>query len=103
MFDREIIHALFSYCARCNTQPPNVSLLTNDGLPFSIGLCDLIGTAHLTEGHATDDEDHDSWTCAVLSRCFILVPLSVPSAATAESQTQFSPGLCSHYDTDFLA
>ena len=63
---------------------PLVALLTNDGFPFPIGLCDLIGAAHLTEGHAADDEDHDTWTGAILSRGLILVPVAVPSTARAE-------------------
>ena len=67
---------------------PLVALLTNDGLPLPIGLCDLIGAAHLAEGHATDDEDHDTWSSAVLSRCLILVPVAVPSTARAESHTR---------------
>lgn len=65
--------------------PPVLSaLLTNDGFPFPIGLCDLIGAAHLTEGHASDDKDHDTWTGAVLSRCLILVPVAIPGTARAE-------------------
>ncbi len=66
---------------------PPVALLTNDGLPLPIGLCDLIGTAHLAEGHAADDEDHDTWPSAVLSRCLILVPVAVPSTAGAERKS----------------
>lgn len=66
---------------------PPVALLTNDGLPLPIGLCDLIGAAHLTEGHTADDEDHDTWPGAVLSRCLILVPVAIPSTARAERIT----------------
>lgn len=66
---------------------PLVSLLTNDGFPLPIGLCDLIGAAHLAEGHAADDEDHDTWSSAVLSRCLILVPVAIPSTARADRKT----------------
>lgn len=62
---------------------PLVALLTNDGFPLPIGLCDLIGAAHLAEGHAADDEDHDTRSGAVLSRCLILVPVAVPSTGRA--------------------
>lgn len=63
---------------------PPVALLTDDGFPFPIGLCDLIGAAHFTEGHAANDEDHDTRAGAVLSRCLVLVPVAVPSAAGAQ-------------------
>lgn len=55
--------------------------LTDDGLPFSVGLCDLIGATHLAERHATDDEDNDTWPGAILSRGLILVPVAVSSTA----------------------
>lgn len=67
---------------------PLVTLLTDDGFPLPIGLCDLIGAAHLAEGHATDDEDHDTWSGAVLSGCLILVPVAVPSASRAHRKAE---------------
>lgn len=66
---------------------PLVSLLTDDGFPLPIGLCDLIGTAHLTEGHAADYEDHDPWSSAVLSGCLILVPVAIPSTNRADRKS----------------
>lgn len=60
---------------------PSATLLTNDGFPLPIGLCDLIGTAHFAERHAADDEYHDTWPSAVLSGCLVLVPVAVPSTA----------------------
>lgn len=66
---------------------PPVALLTNDGLPLPIGLCDLIGAAHLAEGHAANDEDYDTRPGAVLSRCLVLVPVAVPSTAGAGRKT----------------
>ncbi len=64
-----------------------VALLTSDGLPLPIGLCDLIGAAHLAEGHATNDENYDTWSSAILPRCLILVPVAVPSTARVERTT----------------
>lgn len=63
---------------------PPAALLTNDGLPFPIGLRNLIGAAHLAEGHAADDEDYDTRPGAILSRRLILVPVAVPSTVRAE-------------------
>lgn len=60
---------------------PSGFILTDDGLPFAVGLCDLIGAAHLAERHSTDDEDDDTWPSAVLSRGLILVPVAIPSTA----------------------
>lgn len=65
--------------------PPG-ALLTNDGLPLPIGLCDLIGAAHLAKGHAADDEDNDPRPSAVLSRCLVLVPVAIPSTAEQEDR-----------------
>lgn len=78
----ELLHAL-----GLRSVAPLVALLTNDGLPLPIGLCDLIGAAHLAEGHAADDEDYDTRSGAVLSRCLVLVPVAVPSTAGAERKT----------------
>lgn len=60
---------------------PLHSLLTNQGLPLPIGLCDLIGAAHLAERNAADDEDDDAGPGAVLSGRLVLVPVAVASAA----------------------
>lgn len=62
----------------------DVAPLTDHSLPLPVGLCDFVGAAHLAEGHASDDEDHQSGTGAVLSGCLVLVPVSISSAATEE-------------------
>lgn len=69
-------------CYPCEypVSPPGCTL-TDDGLPFAVGLCDLIGAAHLAERHSTNDEDEDAWPSAVFSRGLILVPVAVPGAA----------------------
>lgn len=72
------MHLIFFAPDKSSAAPPGV-LLTNDGLPLPIGLCDLIGTAHLAKGHTADNEDEDAWPSAVLSRSLILVPVSIPS------------------------
>lgn len=64
----------------CRPRPLH-SLLTNQGLPLPIGLCDLIGAAHLAERHAADDEDDDAGPGAVLPGRLVLVPVAVASAA----------------------
>ena len=56
--------------------PPGVRL-TNDGLPLPVGLRDLVGRAHLAEGRASDDEDHDARPGAVLAWGLVLVPLAI--------------------------
>lgn len=68
--------------------PPR-ALLTNDGFPLPIGLCDLISAAHLAEGRAADDEDHDTRASAILSWSLVLVPVAVPSTAGAEGQIYY--------------
>lgn len=60
--------------------PPGY-ILTDDGLPFAVRLCDLISTAHLAERRSTNDEDNDTWPSAVLSRGLILVPVAIPGTA----------------------
>ena len=75
-----------SSCSRPALSGPG-ALLTNDGLPLPIGLCDLIGAAHLAEGRAADDEDHDTWAGAVLSRCLVLVPVAVSGTVRAEKDS----------------
>lgn len=70
----------------CAQVVPLVALLTNDGFPLPIGLCDLIGAAHLAEGHPADNEDHDTWPGAVLSRCLIFVPVAIPSTVRADGK-----------------
>lgn len=63
---------------------PQVNRLTNDGLPLAIGLCDLVGAAHLAEGHPADDEDDNAGASAVLAGGLVLVPVAIPG--TAEDQ-----------------
>lgn len=63
---------------------PLPSRLTNQGLPLPIGLCDLVGAAHLAERHAADDEDDDAGPGAVLSRRLVLVPVAVASAGRTQ-------------------
>lgn len=60
--------------------PPGVRL-TNDGLPLPVGLRDLVGRAHLAEGRASNDEDHDAWPSAVLAWGLILVPVAITGTA----------------------
>lgn len=48
---------LVDFAPDWSSAAPPGALLTNDGLPLPIGLCDLIGAAHLAEGDPADDED----------------------------------------------
>lgn len=81
-------HISSLHCPHQTAPLPSVALsavgLTNKDLPFPIGVCHLISTAHLAKGHASDDEDDEAGSSAVLARSLILVPVAVPGTARAE-------------------
>lgn len=58
----------------------------DDGFPLPVGLRHLVGTTHLAEGHAPDDEDHDAWPGAVLPRGLVLVPVTVPGTDSSGAE-----------------
>lgn len=59
---------------------------TNQSLPFSIGLCDLIHTAHLTVCHASHNEDYDPGARLYLCGASVLVPVAIASTAWWEQK-----------------
>lgn len=60
--------------------------LTNECLPFAIGLRDLIDAADLAVGHAPNDEDNDPWAIAYLPRALVFMPVTITGT---EHEVQF--------------
>ena len=84
----------FSYNVLCIYHSMLCCELTNQGLPFAIGLCDLIDAAHLAVGHASDDEDDDARACFHLRRALVLVPVTVAGTATGSKDHTVTLCVC---------
>lgn len=69
--------------SKCGEAAPSLSkacLLTYQHFPLAIGLGHLVRTTHLTQAHASKDENNEAGTTAVLPRGLVLVPVTIPGA-----------------------
>lgn len=60
--------------------------LTYEDLPLPAGLRHLVGTPHLAQAHAPQDENDDAGPAPVLSGGLVLVPVSVASTKSREEK-----------------
>lgn len=65
-----------------------MSPLTNESLPLPVGLCDLVGAAHLAVRQSADDEDHDAGTSAHFARALVLVPVAIAGTARRKERRE---------------
>lgn len=81
---------------RSSPFPPENMRLTYQHFPLAVGLGHLVGTAHLAQAHASQDEDDEAGTTAVLPWGLVLVPVPIAGAEGAGGRERLITLICTH-------
>lgn len=83
--------------ASSSPSPWETRPLTYQHFPLAVGLGHLVGAAHLAQAHASQDENDEAGTTAVLARGLVLMPVPIAGAEGGGERERLIMFTCTSY------